>query len=300
MRRESEFSSGTTRAKSSNRLKRLRRAITSLCAFVFVACGSGSRSQGASESLSNESGDRLPVTVFAASGLRLALAEIAREYQSLSGDSVTLVFGSTVALQEQILQGAPADVFIAADPDAIDSLSSQGLAIDSSRHTFAEGRLVMVFRCKENPRPAGRCSIPDGTSDVRDLADSVRFRSIAIADPRYAPYGAAAKQALEHARVWNRISSRLITGASVMQAWQYVETGNADVALVALSLVALDSTHAHIVVDPSYYTPPVHEVSVLNGSRQPRHASAFVEFLMSQSSQGILRKYGFADPASMR
>lgn len=230
-----------------------------------------------------------PLAVFAAANLRSVLDNIARNYHARTGDSVVLVFGSTTSLGTQIINGAPADLFLAANTAAIDSLAARDLIVDSTRAVYATGRLILVGNCAKadqlNPSP--RCSAPQ---DIASLAQD-SYRSIAIANPAFAPYGLAAETALQRSGVLPRIQDRLVLAANVNQALQYALTGNADAAIVALALVADDNSYDYSLVDTTLYDPIVQSLAVLRGSAHQQRALAFRAFLLSPEVQRVINHY---------
>lgn len=235
-----------------------------------------------------------PVLVFAASDLRDALSELAREYRTIGGDSVVLVFGSTGDLAAQIANGAPADVFFAANAKAVDDLAAQQLIIDSTRAVYAIGRVALIARCDVNRAPNTSCP----TLSLADLAGP-NIRSVAIADPSHAPYGAAAKQALERAGLWPQVQPKLVLGANVSQAEQFVSTGNADAGLIALSLVLRTPGRAYALVDTVLHDPLRQTVAVLAGSKRVTSATEFLRFVSSDAGRTLMKRYGFTAPGTL-
>lgn len=231
-----------------------------------------------------------PLVVFAASDLRDALGELARDHRAAGGDSVVLVFGSTGDLAAQVAGGAPADLFFAANAQAIDALAAEGIVVDSTRAVYAIGRLAIVAPCA-----AGGAAAP---CDVPALADLARptVRTVAIADPSHAPYGMAARQALERAGLWDAVRPKLVLGGNVSQAEQFVATGNADAGIVALSLVLRTPGRPHVVVDASLHDPLRQTVAVVAASRRQDAARRFLARLRDAGGQAIMRRYGFTLP----
>jgi molybdate transport system substrate-binding protein len=236
-----------------------------------------------------------PITVFAAADLRFALVDVARLYREQGGDSLVLVFGSTGDLTTQITNGAPADVFFAANAQAIDSLAARAMIVDSTRRVYAIGRLALIARCPTVQRvaqtTAARCHAPPRIEDV--AAASVQ--SIAIADPAHAPYGKAARQALERAGLWPAVEQRIVLGSNVSQAYQFVSTGNADVGLVALSLVVRDSVLGHTLIDASLHDPLRQTLAVMASSTHQAAAAKFLAFLNTPAAKTAMHGFGFAE-----
>lgn len=241
-------------------------------------------------SCTSESAADGPLVVFAASDLRDALRDVADTYRAAGGDSAVLVFGSTGDLRVQITNGAPADLFFAANADAIDSLAAHDRIIASTRTVYAIGRVALIARCPTHVTPCP-------TLRFADLADAA-VKSVAIAEPSHAPYGLAAKQALERAGLWSRVEPKLVRGANVSQAEQFVSTGNADAGLVALSLVLRTPGRVYTLVDSSLHAPLLQTVAVIRGSAHREAATRFLAYLASDAGQATMKRFGFtANPA---
>ena len=272
-------------------LRRMATVGLTLCA-SFTVLSACTRSQDTPQGSGSDTGSD-PVTVFAAADLRFALAEMAQRYRTQGGDSLVLVFGSTGDLTTQIINGAPADLFFAANAAAIDSLAARKMIVDSTRRVYALGRLALIARCPTtrlvSQTSGAPCPAPARLQDV--AAASVR--SIAIADPAHAPYGLAARQVLERAGIWESVQQRIVMGANVAQAYQFVSTGNADMGLVALSLVARDSVLGHTLIDPALHDPLRQTVAVMSGSTRQQAAMAFLAYFTTPPAQEVMHGAGF-------
>lgn len=247
-----------------------------------------------------------PLLVFAASSLRDALGEIARDYQATGVDSVVLVFGSTGDLSRQIANGAPADLFFAADAESIDALATSGSVVADSREVYAVGQLALIARCTRADTSAAvpEVTVAGATAAVacprlalRDLAsDSLRI--IAIADPSHAPYGRATRQALEREGLWTTVSPKLVLGANISQAELFVTSGNADAGIVALSLLQRDSQRVYTLLESSLHDPLVQVAAIVARSTRQKQARAFLTYLRSPSGRAVMQRYGFTTPAA--
>ena len=242
----------------------------------------------------NGAGDKAPIIVFAAANLRFAISDVAGAWQAAGttdferSDSAVLVFGSSGDLTTQIINGAPADVFLAADEQSIEKLSNAKLLLDSTRTVYAIGQLAVITNCTGS---SSHCA----NVTLRDL-EKREFRVVAIADPSHAPYGVAARQAMERAGIWKSVEPRLVMGANITQAYQFVETGNADAGVVALSLV-LAGSHPFTLVDTSLYEPIRQSAALIATTTRRDKAIRFMHFLESPQGQSIMRGYGLAKPA---
>jgi molybdate transport system substrate-binding protein len=245
---------------------------------------------------SREHRESPPLLIFAAADLRDAMQDATRAYRAAGGDSVTLVFGSTGDLSTQIANGAPADLFFAANARVIDDLAAKHLIVDSTRRVYAIGRLAVVARCDTAaPSPARACP-------ARTLADLSlpEIRVVAIADPAHAPYGMAARQALERAQLWSAVQPKLVLGANVAQADQFVTTGNADVGIVALALALRTPNRPYTLVDSALHDPLLQTVAVLSVSTRRAAAISLLRYLASEPGRAVMARYGFTAPVSVQ
>lgn len=226
--------------------------------------------------------DRLHAAV--ASNFQPAMVVLARDFERQSGHQLTLSYGSTGKHYAQIVNGAPFDVFLAADVERPRRLESDGLAVTGSRFTYAVGKLVLW-----SPRP-GR--FEDG---AKALAEG-DFRFLAIANPRTAPYGLAAQQVLGNLGRWESLQSRIVRGGNIGQTFAYVKSGNAELGFVALSqLAGLDESDrgsTWAVPDELYVS--IEQQAVLLADREA--ARAFLDFLRSEPAAAVIRLHGYSRP----
>jgi len=226
----------------------------------------------------------LSLTVFAAADLTPALRRLIPEFEQATHSKVTLVPGSTGTLSQQIRNGAPADVFFAANEAAVDDLSKNGLVRAPTRTVYARGRLVLI----------ALSSIGRKGATLKDLT-SPAIRRIAIANPAHAPYGLAAQQALQAAGLWDAIRPKLVYGENVQQAVQFVESGSAEAGLVARSLAGRPNL-IFTEVAPSLYAPLNQTAVVLARSKQPALAASFLDFVKGARGRAALKAFGFLVP----
>jgi molybdate transport system substrate-binding protein len=226
------------------------------------------------------------LSVAAAADLNFAMRDIASQYQRDTGHTLKVSYGSSGNFFTQINNGAPFDLFFSADSDFPHQLESSGLAEPGSFYQYATGRLVLW--------------VPNGTK--LDLSRGMNvlldpsIGKIAIANPRHAPYGRAAEAALRKAGLFDRIESKLVLGENISQTAQFVETGNADIGLIALALAsspALQSRGHYMEVPAGLYAPLQQGAIVLKGSSNKELAKQFLEYLKRPEIQTILHKYGF-------
>ncbi|HEV8338873.1 MAG TPA: molybdate ABC transporter substrate-binding protein [bacterium] len=229
------------------------------------------------------------LSIAAASDLRFALEEIARLAEGQGGVRMRLTFGSSGQLASQIEQGAPFDLFFSADEGFILELARKGLVRRETVQLYAIGRIVLWVRT------ASPLTVAEGLTVLLDE----RIRFIAIANPEHAPYGRAAVQALRTAGLYERVSGRLVLGENVSQTLQFVQSGNADVGMVALSLAVAPSVRptGRYWLIPAYLHRPIRQAAgVLAASRQIAQAQAFLSLLNGSAGRQVMRRYGFTLP----
>lgn len=224
------------------------------------------------------------LTVAAASDLMPAFEELGRGFESAHKQKVVFVFGSTGMLTRQIENGAPMDLFAAAHVSYIDQLEQKGLIIPGTKEVYARGRITLWMA-------------PDGNVRLEGIADLARpeVQRVAIANPDHAPYGLAARQALETAGVWDRVRPKLVYGDNIRQTLQYAETGNVEVAIVSLSL----STHSKgrwTLIPEELHKPIDQGLGILKTTKNEQASRAFVAFLNGPQGRAIMQKYGFTFP----
>jgi molybdate transport system substrate-binding protein len=225
--------------------------------------------------------------VFAAADLVFALKEIAAKFERARDAKVTLVFGSTGHLAQQVAHGAPADVLFAANERFVDDLIRRGAIIPETRALYAQGRIVLATRRDRGPR----------LTHLGQLT-AASVRRIAIANPRHAPYGTAAEEALRAAGVWDAVESKLVLGENVRHTLQFLEAGGVDVAIVALSVASVPGIES-VLVDAALHEPLNQVVGVVTRSRHPERALAFIQHVNGAEGRPIMKKYGFLLPGEI-
>ena len=224
------------------------------------------------------------ITVAVAANFTAAARQLAQAYSASSGDKVLLSFGSTGKLYAQIRNGAPYDTFLAADARRPRLLEQQGTAIKGSRFTYARGKLVLW-----SPQPG----LVDNKGSVLRTGS---FSHLAIANPRTAPYGAAAQQVLAGLGLWNKLQPRLIRGENIAQAYQFVAGGGAALGFVAWSEVhhpgqPLNGSYWDI---PSRLYAPIDQQAVLLRDRP--ESRAFMRYLRSPAAAQVIESFGYTVP----
>ena len=224
------------------------------------------------------------ITVAAASDLTPAFEEIGRAFESTYKTKVVFVFGSTGMLTRQIENGAPIDLFAAASMSYIDELDQKGLVIPDSKAIYARGRITLWTPSDSTLRLEG----------IKDLTRPEVTR-IAIANPDHAPYGLAARQALESAGIWESVKPKLVYGDNIRQTLQYAQTGNVEVAIVALSL-SKESHGRWSLIPEELHKPLDQGLGIMKSTKNEQSARAFATFLTGPQGRAVMEKYGFTFP----
>lgn len=219
-----------------------------------------------------------------ASNFSAAAGAIEQAFEAAGGHRVTISTGSTGGLYAQIRHGAPFHAFLAADARRPRLLGEEGVATAGSRFTYARGRIALW-----SPRP--------GLVTGPEVLASADFRRLAMANPRTAPYGLAARQALKSLGRWQALQGRLVRGENIAQAHQFVASGNAELGFVALSQISGPNRpgQGSRWLVPNRHHQPIRQQAVLleRGSDNPA-ARAFLDFLRGPEAQAIMRDYGYA------
>lgn len=227
----------------------------------------------------NTSLENQTLTVAAAANLETVLTEIGKDFQTETKIKPTFSFGATGNLAKQIENGAPFDLFLAADVKTIDSLIEKNQVVGSTKKVYAQGRLVLYLQ---------------NNITINNLMDltKVEFKKIAIASPEIAPYGLAAKQALQNLGIWENIEKKVVYAENVNMALQYAKTENVQAAFVARSLV--NDQNKYLIVDKSLHFPLDQALAVVTRSKNKELAEKFALFLTTQKSKTLLEKFGYS------
>ncbi len=219
--------------------------------------------------------------VAAASDLIPAFEELGKEFEAATKTKVIFSFGSTGLLTRQIENGAPMDVFAAASVDYINQLEQKGLILPDTKSVYARGRITL-WTTKDSKLKVEK---------IDDLKND-EVKRIAIANPDHAPYGMAAREAMQSAGVWDAVRSKLVYGDNIRQTLQFAETGNVDVAIVALSL-SKQSDGRWIVIPQELHKPINQGLAVIKSTKSEKTARDFAAFVTGTQGRTILAKYGF-------
>jgi molybdate transport system substrate-binding protein len=231
------------------------------------------------------------IRVAAAADLRFPLEKIVDAYTAATGTEVKVTYGSSGRFFAQISNGAPFDVFLSADVTYPRRLVEAGLAVKESEVVYAVGRLVIWA-----PDDSG---LDLARSGMKALS-MPSVKRLAVANPEHAPYGKAAAAAIRTAALEDAVKDKLVLGENVAQAAQFVQSGNADVGLIPLSLAldpAMRREGGYVLVPVDSYPRMDQGGVVISASAHPRAAGAFVEFLKGAEARAILAGNGFELPA---
>lgn len=250
-----------------------------LVTLVLLTIGCGVESGGASGD--NENGE---LTVAAAASMQFAFEELGRRYEEQTGREVILSFGSSGNLAIQIEQGAPFDVYAAANVAYVDDLIEGDHLVEDSRVHYAAGRVVLASNIESGVE----------AQSLEDLADP-EIRTVAIANPEFAPYGMAAQQVLESAGLWDELEPKIVYGQNVRQALQFVQTGDAEAGIVALSIADVPEVD-YVTIDEGLHETLLQAMAVVSRSEHGDAAQEFITFVTGAEGQAILNEFGFSSP----
>ncbi|CAN5815120.1 molybdate ABC transporter substrate-binding protein [soil metagenome] len=229
------------------------------------------------------------VSIAAATDLVYCLDELNKTFRETHPDTeLKVATGSSGNFFAQIKTGAPFDIFLSADVSYPQALIDAGLADKSSLSVYAVGHIVLWTTSDQLDLTRGLAALRGST-----------IKKVAIANPDHAPYGKAAKAALERLKLWDELKDKLVFGDNIAQTAQFIQTGNADAGVVALSLVLAPNLAkvGHWVAIPPDLYPPLKQAVVLTkkGMSNPA-ASTYLEFLRSPAARAIFDKFGFSLP----
>lgn len=226
-------------------------------------------------------------TIAAASDLRFALDEIVALYREEHTDhEIQVVYGSSGKMTTQIIHGAPFDLFFSADISFPERLYAEGFAATRSA-VYAIGRIVIW----SNRLDATQLTLAD-------LAQDARVRRVAIAQPAHAPYGLRAQEAMTAAGVWDAVQGKLVFGENIAQTAQMVESGAADVGIIALSLAKFPALahHGHHLIDDALHNPLTQGFVVTTRGANKPGVMAFAAFMETDAAHEVMERYGFVMP----
>lgn len=209
--------------------------------------------------------------------------EIAEQFKATTGHTATLSFGATGNFYNQIKNGAPFEVFLAADTARPTKAVEEGYAVKGTEFTYAIGTLVL-WSTKE-----GLVKGPETLTDTT-------ISHISYCNPDAAPYGKASVETLDALKVHDKVKDKLVEGQNISQAYQFVKTGNAEIGFVALSQIINEKGGSKWIVPQNYYNPIRQDAVLLKTGENNEAAKAFMDFLKGPEAATIIKKYGYALP----
>jgi molybdate transport system substrate-binding protein len=221
------------------------------------------------------------VNIAVAANFTDAVKEIGAAWEKKSGHKAVFSFGATGALFTQISQGAPFEVFLSADQATVTKAGAEGHAVASTQYTYAVGKLVLYSKNK------------DAVKGEQTLKDA-KFDKVAIAAPGAAPYGAAAVETMKALGVYEKLQPKIVQGNSIIQAFQFVDTRNAEVGFIALSQVVSNNDGSRWLVDSKLYSPIKQDAVLTKKGESSTAAKDFLAFLKGPEARAVKEKYGYA------
>ena len=219
------------------------------------------------------------IQVAVASNFSETIKELSKSFEEKSGTKVNLIFGSTGKLYSQIRNGAPYDIFLAADKQRPLLLEKEEMALPHSRFTYAKGVLVLWSPNMNN---------------VVQLLHSKSFKHITMANPKLAPYGKASKEVLQNLNLWESLQGKIAYGENIGQAFHFIQSGNAELGFIAESqFKSFKNKSSFWTVPSNLYTPIEQQAVLLNENEE---SSRFFEYLQSEEAKKIITEYGYIAP----
>ncbi|RNC29424.1 MAG: Molybdate-binding periplasmic protein [Candidatus Dichloromethanomonas elyunquensis] len=225
--------------------------------------------------------------VAAAADLALAFKEIGDLYEQTTGNEVEITFSSSGTAREQIANGAPYDVYASANIKYVDDLIAQDKIIADSKELYAIGRV-------------GAATLVNSPLQVKQASDLLKpeFKKIAIANPDHAPYGVAAKEALESMGLWDQLKDKMVYGKDIQDVLTMVKTGNVEAGLISLSVVNKDEVN-FLLFDDKLHNPLKQAIAVVKTTKHEQTARDFIKFVNGEQGRQIMKKYGFVLPGEV-
>jgi molybdate transport system substrate-binding protein len=219
-------------------------------------------------------------TVAVAANFTEPVKEIATAFKAKTGHDLVLSFGASGQFYTQITQDAPFEVFLSADSARPKKLEDDGLGVKGSRFTYAIGKLVLWSKTP---------GVVNGEQTLKDAT----FAKVSICNPAAAPYGQAAVETMQALKLYDTLKPKFVEGANISQAYQFVQTGNAEVGFVALSQVINTKEGSRWMVPQSLYQPITQDAVLLKKGEANEAAKAFLDFLKGPESRAVIEKYGY-------
>lgn len=231
------------------------------------------------------------LTVAAAADLTFAFKSVSALFQQ-STDQLRISYGSSGNFFSQIKNGAPYDVFFSADVQYPQKLQAAGLVEPGTIYKYAAGKIVVWVPA------ASKLDLSRGLNALLDPS----IRKIAIANPEHAPYGRAAVAAMQHDAIYGKVQGKMVMGEDISQTAQFVQSGNADVGILALSLALappMKERGRFVIIPPNYYPPIIQAACVIRATKHLELAKRFLEFMKQPATIAKMEEYGFVLPTAV-
>jgi molybdate transport system substrate-binding protein len=229
------------------------------------------------------------LTIAAAADLTFAFKDVATQFQQQSSDKLRISYGSSGNFFSQIKNGAPFDVFFSADVQYPQKLEAAGLVEPNTIYEYAAGKIVIWVP------GSSKLDLSKGLDALLDPG----IHKIAIANPEHAPYGRAAVAAMQHDGIYDKVKSKFVMGEDISQTAQFVQSGNADVGIVALSLAlapAMKDRGRFAIIPAADYPPIIQAACVIKASKHKDLAGRFLDFIKEPATVAKMSEYGFIVP----
>jgi molybdate transport system substrate-binding protein len=227
------------------------------------------------------------ITIAAAADLALAFKEIGELYEKTSGNKVKIIYSSSGTAREQIENGAPYDVYASANIKFVDDLIKKDKIIADSKELYAIGRIGIAVK------KGNKLQIVD----VKDLLKP-EFKKISIAEPSHAPYGLAAKEALQSLGLWEKLEIKFVYANDIQQSLTFIKTGNVEAGFISLSVFNKDEVD-FLLIDDKLHNPLRQAIAVVKGTKYENIARDFIKFVNGNYGRPIMKKYGFVLPGEI-
>ncbi|VAW57846.1 Molybdenum ABC transporter, periplasmic molybdenum-binding protein ModA (TC 3.A.1.8.1) [hydrothermal vent metagenome] len=216
--------------------------------------------------------------IASAANFYLTLKKLKSIYEATSTHEIVIIRGSTGKLYAQIVRGAPYDIFFSADSQRVEKLVQQGRGLNNQSWVYAKGQLAL-WRADA-----------DSSQQLREQLEAGNFHKLAIANPRTAPYGRASVQALKSMELYEPLKKKLVYGENISQVYQFVQSGAADLGLVARAYVNHDM---YWEVESWQHKPVIQKMLILKQTKHPEQAAAFIKFIQSVAARKIIEQDGY-------
>ncbi|KAF0820986.1 MULTISPECIES: molybdate ABC transporter substrate-binding protein [unclassified Cytobacillus] len=257
--------------------------LSSMVLFLLLAgCSNSGQSKNTEEVKQDEAEEKVELTISAAASLQDALSDIKASFEKEHPNvHVNFNFGASGSLQQQISQGAPADLFFSASEDKFDQLVKDGLMEEKNGIDLVGNQLVLVV-----PK--------DSAAKIKSFQDLSKADRLSIGTPESVPAGKYSKESLKNMNIWNGLKEKVVYAKDVRQVLTYVETNNVDAGIV-YKTDALISDNVDIVdtADENTHGPIIYPLGVIKDTSHPEEAKLFYDFLQNEESMSIFEEYGF-------